>query len=332
MAATTPTQSEILKYLKDKAGDFVSGADLADRFGISRTGIWKHIQKLKTLGYNILSHSKEGYKLLEIPDLLTSDEIVSSLDTKWLGLSYHFLEKVGSTNDHALLLAAQGAPHGTVVIAEEQTRGRGRLRREWLSSPGRGIYMSILLRNPLPVRVAPQSTYIAGLSLAKVLRLEYGLDACMKWPNDVLIAGRKVAGILTEMQSDQDYSRFIVVGIGINVNYSRDEMEGPFRYPATSISIQAGGAVKRREVLLGFLKRFEQDYGKFVEEGFPSLIPDLEEFSGILGRKITVLVGEREVSGIARGFTPEGALSLLKGDGELEAVWAGDVTRVEANL
>ncbi len=332
MPATTPTQSEILKYLKDKTGDFVSGADLAEKFGISRTGIWKHIQKLKTLGYDILSHSKDGYKLLEVPDLLTPDEIVPSLGTKWLGLSYHHLETVGSTNDHILLLAAQDAPHGTVVIAEEQTKGRGRMRRDWLSSQGRGIYMSILLRNHLPVRIAPQSTYVAGLSLAKVLRLDYGLDASIKWPNDVLISGGKVAGILTEMQSDQDYSRFIVVGIGINVNYSRDEMEGPFRYPATSVSIQAGGAVKRREVLLAFLRRFEEDYEKFLAGGFSSLIPDLEEFSGILGRKITMLIGEREISGVARGFTPEGALSLLRSDGELEAVWAGDVTRVEAGF
>lgn len=329
MPATTPTQSEILKYLKERAGDFVSGADLADKFGISRTGIWKHIQKLKTLGYDILSHSKDGYKLLEVPDLLTADEIVSSLGTIWLGRSYHHLETLGSTNDHALLLAAQGAPHGTVVIAEEQTRGRGRLRREWLSTPGRGIYMSILLRDPLPVRVAPQSTYIAGLSLARVLRSDFGLDASMKWPNDILIAGKKVAGILTEMQSDQDYSRFIVVGIGINVNYSRDEMEGPFRYPATSVSIQAGGAVKRRDILLAFLQMFEKDYETFVGDGFARLIPDLEKFSGILGRRITLLIGEREISGEARGFTPDGALTLLRDDGELEAVWAGDVTRVE---
>lgn len=151
----------------------------------------------------------------------------------------------------------------------------------------------------------------------------------MKWPNDVLISGKKVAGILTEMQSDQDYSRFIVVGIGINVNNSLDEMEGPFRYPATSVSIQAGRSVKRRDILLAFLRRFENDYEIFVGDGFSSLVADLEAYSGILGKKITVLCGDREISGKAQGFTPDGALSLLRDDGELEDIWAGDVTRVE---
>ncbi|MFZ2446888.1 MAG: biotin--[acetyl-CoA-carboxylase] ligase [Syntrophobacteraceae bacterium] len=329
MPATTPTQSEILKYLKENPGDFVSGADLAERFGISRTGIWKHVQKLKTMGYDILSHPKDGYKLIEVPDSLAVDEIVPNLATRWMGRSYHYLETIGSTNDHALLLAAQGAPHGTVVVAEQQTRGRGRMRREWLSAPNRGIYMSILLRDPLPVRVAPQSTYVAGLALAKVLREHFALASSMKWPNDIMISGKKVAGILTEMQSDQDYSRFIVVGIGINVNYGREEMAGPFRYPATSILLETGRTVKRQALLQAFLRRFETDYEIFVGDGFTRMIPELEEFSGILGRNITVVCGDREISGKAQGFTPEGALSLLRSDGKLEDIWAGDVTRVE---
>jgi len=329
MPTTTPTQHEILKYLKESPGRFISGADLADRFSISRTGIWKHIQKLKALGYEILSHPKEGYKLVEIPDSLTAKEVVPRLETAWLGKAYHYLEIVDSTNNYALQLASKGSPHGSVVVAEEQTQGRGRLRREWLSLPNRGIYLSLLLTNPLPLRVAPISTYVAALALAKVLRSKYGLPSAVKWPNDVLVRERKVAGLLTEMQSDQDFSRFIVIGIGINVNFSREEMAGPFRYPATSILLETGEPVKRQYVLVDFLSQFEKDYDNFATNGFSAISAELEDFSIILGKKITILCGEREISGKAMGFTPEGALLLLGSDGTRETVWAGDVTHVE---
>lgn len=329
MPPTTQTQFEILKYLKESAGDYVSGADLADKFSISRTGIWKHIQKLKNLGYEIVSHPKDGYKLVEIPDSLTAKEVVPHLKTTWAGQSYYYLEVTDSTNNYALQLAVKGAPHGSIVVAEEQTHGRGRLQREWLSSPNRGIYMSLLLTNPLPLRVAPQATYVAALALAKVLRHKFGLPACLKWPNDVLIGGRKVAGILTEMQSDQDFSRFLVIGIGINVNYTREEMAGPFRYPATSISLEAGESFKRQYLLVDFLGQFEADYDVFVANGFRAISADLENFSIILGKKVTVLCGDREISGKALGFSPEGALLLLGDDEKQETIWAGDVTRVE---
>jgi len=322
-------KSEILKFLRESAGNFVSGSNLADRLGISRTGIWKHIQQLKNMGYEILSHPKGGYKLIEIPDSLRQGEIVPNLETDWLGREYHYLETTTSTNDQALLLAAQGAPNGTVVVAEQQTRGRGRLRRDWLSMPNRGIYISILLRNPLPVRVAPQSTYLAAVALVKVLRSQFDLPASIKWPNDILIGSRKVAGILTEMQSDQDYSRFVVIGVGINVNYSREDLGQSFRYPATSIAIETGNAVKRQQVLLGFLNQLEKDYEDFLAKGLVELVPQLEAYSGILGKSITVLCGEREISGKAEGFTPEGALLLLRSDGERETVWVGDVARVD---
>lgn len=332
MTATQPTQSEILKILRESEGAFVSGASLADLIGISRMGVWKHIQKLKTMGYDIESHPKEGYRLIEVPDSLAKEEIVPNLQTAWLGKSYYYLDKVGSTNDYALLLAAQDAPHGTVVVAEEQTRGRGRLRRDWLSSPNRGIYVSILLRDPLPVRIAPQSTYIGAIALAKVLRENFGLPASIKWPNDVLIGHKKAAGILTEMQSDQDFSRFIVMGIGINVNHSREELAAPFRYPATSIAVETGFAIKRQHVLWQFLYQFEQDYGLFLKEGLQAMIPQLEALSGILGRVVTIQSGDSEITGKAEGFTSEGALLLLRSDGQKETIWAGDVAHVEGAL
>jgi BirA family biotin operon repressor/biotin-[acetyl-CoA-carboxylase] ligase len=329
MGFTKTTQLEILRILKENEGDPVSGVTLAERLAISRPGVWKHIKKLREMGYDIQSLSRRGYRLVDVPDSLAREEIVPNLRTKWLAHSYHYLSTISSTNDYALRLAADGAPHGTLVVAEEQTKGRGRLKREWISCPNRGIYLSILLRDSLPLRVAPQSTYIGSLALVKTLREELGIAASIKWPNDVLINGRKAAGILTEMQSDQDFSRFSVMGIGINVNHSREEMRGHFRYPATSIAIEVGFAVKRQRVLLHFLTQFEQEYDRFLQKGISVLIPEIEAHSGILGKIITVVVGEREIVGKVQGFTPEGALLLLGEDGSQETVWAGDVLRVE---
>ncbi|MCE5334613.1 MAG: biotin--[acetyl-CoA-carboxylase] ligase [Desulfobacteraceae bacterium] len=330
MATSPTTQLEILRELRQSKGDFVSGAELADRLGISRMGVWKHIQKLKAMGYEISSHPKGGYRLEEVPDSLAHGEIVPNLQTKWLGIPYHYLQTVSSTNDHALLLAAQNAPHGTVVVAETQTRGRGRLRREWISTPNRGIHVSILFRSPLPVRVAPQSTQIGALALVKVLRETFGLSSQIKWPNDVLVNHKKVAGILTEMQSDQDFSRFIVMGIGINVNHTAEDLAGPFRYPATSIAIETGLPVKRQHLLIQYLRQFEQDYELFLHQGLSALIPQLEEFSEILGKTVSVTYGDREITGRAEGFTPEGALLLLQSNGQQETIWVGDVARVES--
>jgi len=267
--------------------------------------------------------------LTAVKDSLAHEDIVPHLKTKWVAHSYHYLKTVGSTNDYALVLAAEGAPHGTVVVAEEQTKGRGRLERKWISLPNRGIYLSILLRDPLSIRVASQSTHIGSLALVKTLRQEFGIAASIKWPNDVLINGRKAAGILTEMQSDREFSRFTVMGMGINVNHGREEMVGPFLHLATSMAIELGFAVERQRVLGEFLIQFERYYDRFIQDGLEVLIPEIESYSGIIGKTITVACGDREITGRAQGLTPEGALLLLGADGSRATVWAGDVSHVE---
>ncbi len=332
MGSAKSTHLEILRMLRDSEGSFVSGVTLAEKVGISRPGVWKHINRLKQMGYEIQSRSRRGYMLVAVPDSLAHGEIVPNLNTRWLAHTYHYLTTIGSTNDYALILAAEGAPHGTVVIAEEQTKGRGRLKREWMSCANRGIYLSILLRDLLPIRIAPQTSYIGSLALVKTLREEFGIAASIKWPNDVLINGRKVAGILTETQSDQDFTRFTVVGIGINVNHSRQEMAGPFRYPATSIAIETGFAVKRQKVLLEFIGRFEREYERFLEKGLSALLPEIEQYSEMMGKTITVVYGNREMVGKACGISAEGALLLLRDDGTQEPVWAGDIVRIEGGI
>ncbi|MDR3556846.1 MAG: biotin--[acetyl-CoA-carboxylase] ligase [Syntrophobacteraceae bacterium] len=332
MSAAKATHLEILRLLRQSEGSFVSGSVLAEKVAISRPGVWKHINRLKQMGYEVQSRPRRGYMLVAVPDSLAPGEIVPDLATGWLAHSYHYLPTIGSTNDYALILAAEGAPHGALVVAEQQTEGRGRLKREWMSHPNRGIYLSILLRDLLPIRVAPQSSFIGALALVKMLREEFGIAASIKWPNDVLIGGRKVAGILTETQSDQDFTRFIVMGMGINVNHSREEMAGPFRYPATSIAIETGLAVKRQKVLLGFLHRFEREYERFLGSGFSALLPEIEQYSEMLGKTITVVYGNRQIVGKAAGISAEGALLLLREDGSQEPVWAGDVVRIEGGV
>ncbi len=332
MGSAKSTQLEILRLLREKEGSFVSGAALAETVGISRPGVWKHVNRLKQKGYEVQSRSGLGYMLVAIPDSLAPGEILPDLATEWLGHSYHYLSTVGSTNDYALLLAAEGAPHGTLVVAEQQTKGRGRLDRQWISAPNRGIYLSLLLKTPLPIRVAAQSAYIGALALVKTLRETFELAASIKWPNDVLIHGRKVAGILTETQSDQDFSRFSVVGIGINVNHSIQEMDGPFRYPATSIAMETGFAVRRQKVLLDFLARFEREYERFLENGLGPLLPEIEGYSEMMGKTIRVVCGNREITGVAHSISNEGALLLLHADGSRESVWAGDIVRIEGGI
>ena len=329
MTTADPTHLQVLHLLKEKKGSYVSGTSLASRLKLSRTSVWKHIQNLRSLGYGILSHPKEGYNLTEVPDFLIAEEIVPYLGTSWLARSYHHYRQIGSTNDEALILAAKGAEHGTVVVAEEQTKGRGRLQRSWFSPAGCGIYLSMILRTPLPIQEAPQSSMVAGLALVKVLQENYGLQAAIKWPNDVLIRGKKLVGILADMQSDQDYTRFVVIGMGINVNHRQSDLTGPFRYPATSLAIELGSPVKRRDLLLNVIHRLETEYDRFLKNGFGAMLTEFERASAILGKQLRIQSGKEEFSGMALGFTREGALRLLKGDGKEEVIWVGDVLRVE---
>jgi BirA family transcriptional regulator, biotin operon repressor / biotin---[acetyl-CoA-carboxylase] ligase len=332
MGENEPTYRRVLDALKDQPSTHISGSLLASCLHLTRTAVWKHIRTLKSMGYGIQAHPKKGYILTDVPDLLIPEEISPALRTTWIGRTYLHYRETGSTNDQALSQAALGAPHGTVIVAEQQTAGRGRLRRSWVSSPHCGIYMSILLRAPLPVRDAPQSTLVAALSLVKVLRELYHLQAAVKWPNDVLIQDKKVAGILTEMQSDQEFTRFLVIGIGINVNHTKDELnepQAPFRYPATSVAIELADRVRRRDLLLGYLHQFERDFERFLASGFAVLVPEFEDASATLGRNVIVQCGNSVYSGKATGLTPEGALRLLTEDGREEIVWAGDVSMLK---
>lgn len=324
-----PTLLRVLDALKTTRHSFVSGSALAASLGLSRTSIWKHIQALRGRGYQIESHPKQGYRLTDTPDLLIPEEVLTGLQTRWLAHEYLHLDRTTSTNDEAMRLALQDGPHGALIVAEQQTQGRGRLRRPWLSSPHRGIYLSILLRGPLPFDRAPQVTMVAALSLTRCLRMDWGIEAFTKWPNDVLVQGRKIAGILTEAKSDQDQIHFLIVGIGININHSRSDLSETFRYPATSLALELGHAVKRQDFLRSYLQKLEMDYERWIKDGFTVFSDEWKETSWILNKTITLQCSEGAITGKVIGFSPEGALRLLQSNGREQVIWAGDVERVE---
>lgn len=331
MTTTSTTAKQLLDLLRAHQGQYLSGAALAADLGMTRTAIWKHIHSFQKRGYPIISHPKQGYQLQDAPDLLTADEILPALDTSWLGKTYHHLPQIGSTNDRSLELAAQGAPHGTVVVADEQLAGRGRLGRPWVSLPRRGLYVSLLLRDDLPSRDAPQTTLITGLTLVEVLQTHYNLPARIKWPNDILIHGKKIAGILTEMQADQDLVRFLVIGIGINVNHSTEELTTPFRYPATSLAIERQTPTRRSDLLLAFLNRLEINYIRFRQGGLAPFLSDLERASAVLGHSVAIQCSSEQFTGTVLGLTAEGALRLGLDDGQERIIWVGDITRVSGD-
>ncbi|WP_448383897.1 biotin--[acetyl-CoA-carboxylase] ligase [Desulfosoma sp.] len=334
MTERTETLLSVLAELKRRRGEAVSGNELAASLGISRTAVWKHIHTLRSRGYLIESLPKKGYRLTALSRTLRPEEVLPLLQTRFLGRSYDYHESIGSTNDRAMDLARHGAPHGTTVVAEEQTAGRGRLRRPWHSPKGMGLYFSMILRPDMPPRHGPESTLVTALALARCLRAQWALDARIKWPNDVLISGKKVAGILTEMQSDPDRIQFLVVGVGVNVLHREEDLPAEALYPATSVALEwervrkeadAPWDISRAHVLAAFLNTMEELYERYVEKGLASLRDDLKNLSAVLGRWVCIQAAERTLEGTARDLTDRGGLVVETPDGRRETVWVGDI-------
>jgi BirA family biotin operon repressor/biotin-[acetyl-CoA-carboxylase] ligase len=311
------------------AGDFVSGHDLAERLGISRTAVWKHVGALKDEGYQIETERGRGYKLIALPGGLSEGEVASLLTTAWLGRSLVCKMETGSTNSDAADLGRAGAPEGTVVIADAQTAGRGRLGRSWVSRPGVNLYMSVLLRPQILPAAAPQLALIAGLAVAQALESE-GLVPAIKWPNDVLLAGRKVCGILTELEAETDRVEFVVVGIGVNLNSELADFPPELHERATSVLMASNKRLERARFAGDLMARLETCYERFRQDGFGALASEWGSRSALAGREITVDGAGGVVRGTYAGIDSEGALLLKEegdgGGGTTRRVLAGDVT------
>jgi BirA family biotin operon repressor/biotin-[acetyl-CoA-carboxylase] ligase len=312
----------ILGALKEAAAP-LSGEALAAQLGRSRAAIWKQINRLKALGYAIEGSPRRGYRLLGVPDKLLPPEITQGLKTRYFQGPIHHFETLPSTNDLAKELGSQGAPEGTLVVAESQTRGRGRLGREWESPPGVGLYASLLLRPELPPTELPQITLTTAVAVVRAVGRATGLALGIKWPNDLLVEGKKVGGILTEMETESDQIRYLVVGLGLNVN--NREFPPPLNLTATSLALAAGATFHRPEILRAWLEEFEDLYELFLNRNFGRILEEWRQYNVTLGKKVTVRQGAREISGFALEVAGDGALLLRQRDGEVIRVTSGEI-------
>jgi BirA family biotin operon repressor/biotin-[acetyl-CoA-carboxylase] ligase len=308
------------------APDCVSGAEIGRRVGISRAAVWKHVARLRRAGYRIEGTPACGYRLLESPSPVTPSEIAAHLRSKVLGRVIRYDETVDSTNRVARELARSGAVEGTVVVADGQTAGRGRLGRAWFSPPGLNLYLSVVLRPSVPPARGPQLALVAASAVAATIVELSGARPAIKWPNDVLIGGRKVAGILTEMDSEADRVTFVVVGMGINLNMAREALAPELRRTATSLRAEVGREIHRAAFAGRLLAELERRYGRYTAEGFAVLREEWESYSCLTGREVTVVGGNNRTDGRVLGIDEQGALRLRGADGVVRQILAGDVT------
>ena len=319
-------QEKILEMLKqEKENGYVSGQELCERLGVSRTAVWKVIRQLKEAGYVIDSVPNRGYRLCESPDVLSHAEVAALLRTSWLGQKLYCLEETDSTNIQAKRLAEEGAPEGTLVIADMQSAGKGSRGRCWESPKGTGIFMSAVFRPKiLPVK-ASMITLVAAYSIASELRKTYGLDVKIKWPNDIVLNRKKIVGILTEMSSEMDFIHYIVTGIGINVNMEKFPEE--LADKATSLYMESGTRFQRAKLAASFLNRMEKDYEQFAAQGSLAFLKDAyNEMLINRGETVRILQYQGEWCGIARGINENGELLVEKSDGTIREVFSGEVS------
>jgi BirA family biotin operon repressor/biotin-[acetyl-CoA-carboxylase] ligase len=314
---------KILKTLRDD-GDWVSGAKLGKDIGISRAAIWKHIIKLRSEGYKINSSPRQGYLLISAPDRLFPEEIEEKLKTHTLGSNIVYYEKINSTQQVAGELATAGADEGTIVIAESQTCGHGRIGRSWWSPPG-GVYFSVVLRPDLKPAEAVKFTLVAGVSVARAIAKLTNLEPKLKWPNDIIINGKKAGGILTEMNAEMDRINYIVIGIGINVNTRRARFPKEIAGIATSLREECGKKVSRVRLLQEILAQLESFYEDFKLLGFGPIRERWKALSNTIGARVSTSSGGKQTEGEAIDIDGDGALILRKANGALERVIAGDV-------
>ncbi len=321
----------ILGFLADGRDEYTSGEALSAKLGLSRTAVWKYVEALRGKGYRIDAVPARGYRLMDVPDRLTPLELAPLLSTHHLGQSIHFHESLPSTNQAAFKLAADGAEHGEVVIAEQQTAGKGRRGRTWVSPTGLNLYFSAILRPELAPQHAPELTLVAAVALAETLR-EAGADALIKWPNDVQIDGRKVAGILTELSAEPERVHFVVLGVGVNLNASREDFPPEVAPTAISLSEALGQRVNRALFATALWGRLEEWLDLHHEVGFEPVRERWKELSSTLGQDVLVRTDRTELRGVAEDIDEAGALLVRTAGGSLERVLAGDVEQLRPRV
>jgi len=305
----------------------VSGADLSLQLGVTRSAIWARIEELRQFGYEIEASPHQGYRLTNVPDVLHADDLMSLVQqNKIIGRDIRVFEETGSTNDVVEKLARDGVGEGVVVFAEAQSRGRGRLGRKWISPPRKGLWFSILLRPELRPSEATQLTVAAATALVRALRAQTGLEPKIKWPNDILLNGKKIAGVLTELSAELDRIKYIILGIGVDVNLASADLPADLRKLATSLRIETGKTFRRADLAAAILAELERDYARIHENQFGFVADEWERQCATLGHQVSIQMGGRTIQGRAESLDKDGALLLRTEHGRLERIIGGDVT------
>jgi len=318
--------SQILRALREVGEAGASGAALAKQLGVSRAAIWNHIQDLRRHGYDIEASPHHGYILRGTPDALHGDDLMARLPRgRVIGRDIRVFGETTSTNDIADKLARDGVPEGIVVFAESQSKGRGRLGRQWMSPAGRGLWFSILLRPPLRPTAATQLTVLSAVAVARAIERECGLRPEIKWPNDIMFGDRKVAGILLELGAELDHIRHVVLGIGIDVNIAPDEFPPELRAVATSLREQLGRPLDRPALATAVLRELDHLYARLKGGDFPEIGDEWMRRCATLGRRVVIRIGDRFIHGHAEALDEDGALLVRTEHGRLERIVGGDV-------
>lgn len=317
-------KSEILALLRER-GDHVSGQELCERFNVSRTAVWKAIGQLKKEGYRIEAVQNRGYLLAEGDEMFGQHELESRMDTEWAGHPVKFYDTLGSTNLQAKMDAENGAREGTLIVADMQTAGRGRKGRAWSSPAGTNVYFTLILKPEFAVELSSMVTLVMGLAVAEGIRKVSGVDTGIKWPNDIVVNGKKVCGMLAEMSVEREFIHYVVVGVGINVG--EQEFPAEIAETATSLWQECGVKVSRGGLIVNVMKAFEEYYRMFRNSRSLSVL--LEGYNSLLvnkGREVRVLDPKGEFQGISRGINEKGELLVEREDGSVTAVYAGEVS------
>jgi BirA family transcriptional regulator, biotin operon repressor / biotin---[acetyl-CoA-carboxylase] ligase len=322
-------QSQIRKDLLDaftNAGDtYLSGQYIAEVIGCSRTAVWKHIEELRKEGFELEAVRRKGYRIVKTPEKITADELRLGLKTEFIGKNIHYEESVESTQKIAHRLAYEDAPEGTIVIAEEQVTGRGRMDRKWHSPKYTGIWMSLILRPKIPLTKAPQLTLLAAVAIVQAIEEHTNSTPEIKWPNDILISGKKITGILTELQAESDRINSVIIGIGINVNQRKEDFPVELRETATSLLIEKDENVSRAELIKGIFLKLEKLYTLYLEKGFIPIKLLWESYAVSIGKVITARTLNTTIVGTALGITEDGVLLLKDHEDVTHHIYSADI-------
>jgi BirA family biotin operon repressor/biotin-[acetyl-CoA-carboxylase] ligase len=315
----------ILSLFSQTPDGFVSGELISAELGISRTAVWKHIRNLRQAGFRIEAVPSRGYQLLQSPDILMPEAIQAGLACRRIGSQVRCFETTDSTNLQACRLGDEGSLEGLVVIADRQSSGKGRLGRHWESPGGVNLYASILLRPPIPPYEAPRLTFLSAVAVCRAITRCTGLHPTVKWPNDVLLNGAKVAGLLNEMSSETDRVHYVVLGIGVNLNMRQEQFPEDLRYPATSLALASGRPVSRLEFTRALLQETDIQYLRYLEEGSPPIFAAWTKLCDLVGKSVHADCNQLQIEGTMIGLAEDGALLVRTATGKIESVYAGDV-------